>query len=137
MRTTVALDSALRDRLLELKRAWRVSSLEQVIQRLAGDEPRGARALYERNRAAVDAAVKRHRLRRLVAFGSRARGDARPDSDLDLCADLRPGADLLDVAHVQDDLGEAFGVRVHFTPRGSLTERLRLRIESEGVPLHA
>ena len=136
MRTTVALDSAVRDRLLELKAAWRVSSLEQVIERLVGDEPRGARALYERNRAAVDAAVRRHRLRRLVAFGSRARGDARPDSDLDLCADLRPDADLYDLVHIQDDLSQAFGVNVHLTPRQGLPARVASRVADEGILLH-
>lgn len=136
MRTTIALDAAVRDRLLELKRAWRARSIEEVLVRLVGNEPRGALALYAGNRRAVATVMRQRRLANLVAFGSRVRGDARPDSDLDLCADLPPDADLLDVAHIQDDLSRAFGVKVHFTPRQGLGSRMQSRIAAEGVVLH-
>lgn len=136
MRTTIALDATVRDRLLDLKRIWKARSLEEVIVRLANDEPRGAIALYRKHKTAVDRVVQDWGLKDLVAFGSRARGDARPDSDLDLCADLPDDADLLDVVHIQDALTQAFGVKVHFTPRDSLTPRLRSSIKSDGVALH-
>lgn len=46
----------------------------------------------------------------VLAFGSRARGVARPDSDLDLAVLADPSVDFLDLAY---DLGEATGVEIH------------------------
>jgi predicted nucleotidyltransferase len=41
------------------------------------------------------AALYGERLERVVLFGSRARGDAQPDSDYDIAVFLRDGLDLL------------------------------------------
>lgn len=135
MRTTVALDAATRDRLLALKATWGERSLEAVIERLLRGAPVGAKALYDAHRAQVDAVLRRHRVKKLVAFGSRARGDARPDSDLDLVATLPPGSTLLDVVRLKDDLEAAFGLEVNLvTPRG-MGARLKRHVEEDGVAL--
>jgi len=47
-----------------------------------------------RFRAALEA-LYGERLERVVLFGSRARGDARPDSDYDIAVFLHDGIDLL------------------------------------------
>lgn len=54
---------------------------------------------------------KTHHIRRLALFGSRLRGTARPDSDIDLLVDFAPGArpTLLDIAQMEMDLSEALG----------------------------
>ena len=39
----------------------------------------------------------RHGARNIRVFGSVARGDDRPDSDVDLLVDVEPGRTLLDV----------------------------------------
>jgi predicted nucleotidyltransferase len=136
-RTTVALSPATRDRLLVLKRQWRLPTTEAVILRMLEGQPSGAKALYARNKKAVDAVLRRHGMRRLVAFGSRARGDARPDSDLDLVGRLPRGADLVDLAHIQEELSEAFGVRVDLVSEGGLRGRLREQVQRDGVMLAA
>ena len=45
MRTTMAMDSALRDRLMGLKATWNAPSLEAVVQRLVDGTPATALAL--------------------------------------------------------------------------------------------
>lgn len=81
---------------------------------------------------------------RIVAFGSRARGDARPDSDLDLIVVLRvhgsPGQRGVLVRRPLRDLGVALDVLI-YTPdeyaryRDYPSSVLR-RAEREGIVLH-
>jgi predicted nucleotidyltransferase len=42
--------------------------------------------------AAIAEICRRHQVRELSVFGSAARGDMRPDSDIDLLVDFLPGA---------------------------------------------
>ena len=58
----------------------------------------------------------------LWVFGSVARGDARPDSDIDLVVDFAQGAEpsLLTLSALRDDLAEAFGRPVDLGERGAL-----------------
>ena len=53
-----------------------------------------------------------HGADRVRVFGSRARGEARPDSDLDLLVDLQPGRSLLDLIAIQQDLEDLLGQKV-------------------------
>ncbi len=49
------------------------------------------------------------RVLRAELFGSVARGEARPDSDVDLVMHYAPGTDILDTADVGADLEERLG----------------------------
>jgi hypothetical protein len=56
---------------------------------------------------------KRHHIRRLSLFGSRLKGSATPDSDIDLLVEFEPDAHptLLDMAQIEIDLSQALGGR--------------------------
>jgi predicted nucleotidyltransferase len=60
-------------------------------------------AILSRFRAAVGAAYG-DRLERVVLFGSRARGDHRPDSDYDVAVFIRDYGDLLDELHILSEI---------------------------------
>jgi len=137
VRTTIALEASTRDRLLELKRRRGARSTDEVVRWLLDGPAVGARALYQAHKHDVDAVAEAHGITHLVAFGSRARGDARPDSDLDLLVGLPADADLYDLVHVQVGLSKAFGVNVDAITEGSLTPRLRAAIDQEGIRLAA
>jgi uncharacterized protein len=47
--------------------------------------------------------------RNVRVFGSVARGQARPDSDIDLLVDLEPGRNVLDLSELILDLRETLG----------------------------
>lgn len=79
--------------------------------------------------------ARAHGVRHLRVFGSRGRGEARANSDLDLLVDLRPGRDLLDLAGFKLDLEEVLGCQVDVVTEKSLSPYLRERIVAEARPL--
>lgn len=70
-------------------------------------------------------------------FGSRARGDARADSDLDLLIKVGPGMSLFDVIGLQQELEALLGISVEVVTEGALHPLLRDDILAEARPLHA
>lgn len=58
-------------------------------------------------------------------FGSRARGTARPDSDLDLLIEAREGTSLFDLAGMAIELEELLGIRVEIVTERSLRPEFR------------
>ena len=67
-------------------------------------------------------------------FGSVARGDARPDSDIDFLVDFEPGRDVLDLSGLWLDLEEALGRSVDLVRVRRRTPTAE-QIEREAVPL--
>lgn len=69
--------------------------------------------------------------RRLGIYGSVARGEAGPDSDIDILVEFENTPDLFVFAALRERLAEILGRRVDLaTPQG-LKPRLRARILSE------
>ena len=72
---------------------------------------------------------------RLSLFGSTARGDHRPDSDIDLLAafDQTRRISLLDVAGIEIQLSELLGQPVDLIEEGTLKPRVQRTVEAEVV----
>jgi len=101
------------------------------LARLTGPVGRRVR----RNRHALLAAAAARGVTGLRVFGSLARGTDRPDSDVDLLADLPPGMGLVGLAWLEAELEDIVGVRVDLVPADGLKPHVRRRVEQELVPL--
>jgi predicted nucleotidyltransferase len=76
-----------------------------------------------RRRTEILGVARKRRAHRVAVFGSVARGEARPGSDLDLLVDFEPGASLLDHVGLFQDLEELLGVGVDVVTRSALKPR--------------
>jgi len=68
-------------------------------------------------------------------FGSLARGEAGPESDLDLLVEMAPGRSLLDRIGLLEDLQALLGCEVDVATERGLHWYIRERILNEAVPL--
>lgn len=80
-------------------------------------------------------AIARHHGRSVAVFGSVARGDERPDSDIDFLVELEPDARPLEILSIGVELEEALGVKVDVGTPASLRTRLRDEVLAEALPL--
>ncbi len=76
-----------------------------------------------------------HGARNSRIFGSVARGDARPASDIDVLVEMDSERTLVDLVALEQDLTALFGRRVDVVTDGGISPHLRERILAEAVPL--
>jgi predicted nucleotidyltransferase len=79
--------------------------------------------------------ARRHGAKSIRVFGSVARDEAGPESDIDLVVEYEPGTSLMDHGELIMDLEAALGCRVDAVSAGGMRERMRSRVESEAVAL--
>ena len=76
-----------------------------------------------------------HGIRNLRVFGSVARGEDRPGSDVDLLADLPTDMGLLGLGQVRADFEAILGVRVDLVPANDLKPDVRGRVLQDAIAL--
>lgn len=103
------------------------SSVRSQLGPLAQQLRRGRRRLLDSARA--------HGVRRVRVFGSIARDEAGPDSDVDLLVELAPGRTLLDLVGFRLDAAETLGIPVDVATPDMLKEHIRAEVLAEAVPL--
>ena len=80
--------------------------------------------------------AEKYQLNSVRLFGSYARGEARPDSDLDFVIDAGKPQSLFLLGGIQADLSEAFHKKVDLLTEGSLEPDFRSRIEADEVMIY-
>ena len=95
---------------------------------------RDRRRLVEANKLEINEIVRRHHGRHVSLFGSVARGDETPSSDIDFLIEFEPGSSLFDLLHISEELEALLGIPVDVVSTGGLKERDQ-HIRQEAVPL--
>ncbi len=102
---------------------------------MSQDRPRlGLEALRQR-RSEILRIAQAHGARNVRVFGSVARGEEGPDSDLDFLVDLEPRRNLLDLGHLVMDLQDLLGRKVDIVEPEGLHWYIRDKVLKEAVAL--
>ena len=86
-------------------------------------------------REAILEIATRYGARDVRVFGSVARGDVTPSSDLDLLVRFEPGRSLLDHGGLVMDLRELLGIKVDVIDEEAMRSRFREHVLKEARPL--
>jgi hypothetical protein len=82
---------------------------------------------------------RQYKVRELSFFGSAARGEMRPNSDVDLLVEFLPdaGIDLVDYAGLMLELSRLLGRKVDLVSKNGLKPLIRDAVLREARPLYA
>ena len=89
----------------------------------------------QRLKAEIYRIAQRHNARKVYVFGSCARKEETPESDIDLLVDLRPQATLFDMMDIQDALEALLDCKVDVVSKNGLNPYLRESVLKEAVLL--
>lgn len=97
------------------------------------------RKLLDRERDRIHDFLRARGVERVSVFGSVARGDDDPLSDIDLLVELRgersAGGELLTVLGLSEELSQLVGVRIGVASPRTLRDEVRDAALQEAVPL--
>jgi predicted nucleotidyltransferase len=91
------------------------------------------RALVSARRDSIRATARAYGVTDIRLFGSVARGESRPDSEIDFLVSLAPGKTLLDLAKLELALERLLGMRVDVVTADGLREPVRSDALREAV----
>jgi predicted nucleotidyltransferase len=91
--------------------------------------------LVRAKREQILRAATSHGAKNVRIFGSVARREDQPDSDVDFLVDMEAGRSLLDLGGLLVDLEQLLGRRVDVITEQGLRSRIRARVLAEAQPL--
>lgn len=92
------------------------------------------KVLKDRREDILRIAVK-HGARTVRVFGSVARHEAKPESDVDLLVELEPGRSLLDIIAIKQDVEDLLGCDVDVVTEAAINPYIREQVLKKAVRL--
>jgi predicted nucleotidyltransferase len=84
----------------------------------------------------IEPILKKHGVSFAGLFGSRARGEERPDSDVDLLVRFNQQKGLFELVDLEKDLSETLNLEVDVVTEGALSPLLRTEVYKDLQPLY-
>lgn len=89
----------------------------------------------KRYKPQILALAEKYGVENIRVFGSVARGDAGPNSDIDLLVALKPGIGLWEMGGLWYELNELLATKVDVVPEGWMREGVSVTAYQDAVPL--
>jgi hypothetical protein len=80
--------------------------------------------------------LEKYGVRRASLFGSSARGQETPDSDIDILVELKEGKTLLDLVRLENELKDILGKEVDLLTYNSLHPKIKGYAQQDEVKLY-
>lgn len=92
----------------------------------------------EETKRKIEELCRKNRVRELSLFGSRSRGDERPESDFDLLVEFLPdaGIGLIEYSRMQIDLSEILDTKVDLVTKKGLKDYVRDNVLADATPIY-
>ena len=74
--------------------------------------------------------------KRIAVFGSYARGESKPESDIDIIVEFSKRKSLIDIVGIEQELSEALGVGVDLLTEKSISPYLIDKIKEEMLVIY-
>lgn len=84
----------------------------------------------------IEPVLKKHDVSFVGVFGSRARGEERADSDVDLLVRFHKQKGLFELAGLERDLSESLNLKVDLVTEGGLSPLLKLEVMKDLQPIY-
>ena len=91
--------------------------------------------LFANKRLEILQIAEQHGATNVRIFGSVARGEAGPDSDIDVLVEFEPGRTLLDRIGMIQDLEDLLGCKVDVVTEASVSPYIRPQVLRDAVAL--
>jgi len=101
----------------------------------AADDGAELLARVVRRRAEIRQIAGKHGVRAVRLFGSVARGEATPTSDIDLLVNVEPGTTMFDLAALRGEMEELLGASVDVVPSSGLDDKALDHVLAEALTL--
>jgi len=75
--------------------------------------------------------IKKHGAKKIAVFGSYARGEEKPKSDIDILVEFSERKSLLDLVGIEQELSDTLGMKVDLLTEKSISPYLIGRIKKE------
>lgn len=114
-------------------RRYRARRKAAGLRSVATWAPRSVRDQVLAKADLIRTLAKAHGATSIELFGSAARGEDRPDSDIDLMVEMGPGCSLLDLIALNDDLETALGRKVEAISKSGMKPRVLAQARKEAI----
>ena len=96
------------------------------------------------NETALNAKIKKkiisilikHGIKKILVFGSYARNEATPKSDLDLIVDFPEGTSLLDHVGIEIELSESLNMKIDLLSRNGISPYIKNQVLKEAIVIY-